>query len=234
MQLEILFAERPLDDPLLGEKGIWHEVDQVGAVPPDKRTVLLASGFRIGHVSSTPPRALETLLGLKSRPISSRESKDKRELVGRKVSLRAGGETEIQSSPIYPTLKVPNPTAEGRGETELENARCMFRLVANRKQDGWAQLEFLPEVHHGQHTWRRVPTEGGWTGQTTQRIMPFFQQRFQVTLNIGEMIIVSAPGQEAGSPGRQFFLGNEETEFVQRVLVVRLAEMGSLTSIYDT
>ncbi|HAW27434.1 MAG TPA: hypothetical protein DCY03_04840, partial [Planctomycetaceae bacterium] len=65
MQVEIVFIERPATDPLLGST-LWNEVDEIGAIELMDQENLNQNGLRVGHVSSVPPMALQTLLGLKS------------------------------------------------------------------------------------------------------------------------------------------------------------------------
>ena len=54
VQLEIVFIERPLEDPLLGH-ALWKEVDQIGALDPAVRDVLRKNGFKVGVTASDPP-----------------------------------------------------------------------------------------------------------------------------------------------------------------------------------
>ncbi|MCH7686659.1 MAG: hypothetical protein IH899_08265 [Planctomycetes bacterium] len=65
VELEIYFVERPKSDPLLGEM-LWRDIAPIGTLSPEVRRELKESGFRVGHTSSTPPPALETLLGLRA------------------------------------------------------------------------------------------------------------------------------------------------------------------------
>ena len=63
VHLEIFLIEKPLFDPLMGKK-LWKEVDQIAGIEVSVRENLNKNGFRIGRVSSRPPVALQSLLGL--------------------------------------------------------------------------------------------------------------------------------------------------------------------------
>ena len=219
VEVEVVFVERPVDDPLLGET-LWQEIDQIGALDPDIRSSLRQNGLRVGVASSSLPRSLQTMLGLNATLGESGEGS--KELIGRKLFLLPDSEKEIQASPVFSSCSV---AIEQAGEVETEeysNARFMFRVTAERLQDGWAKLQFLPEIHHGEMKWRQVASELGWQGRTAQNIVPLHAQRFEITLNVGEMVVITADGKEPKSLGRHFFRSSDPKGSVQHVLLVRL------------
>lgn len=233
VQLEIVFAKRPINDPLLGD-ALWQEVDQIGAIEAGKRKLLQKNGFRIGVASSDPPRALESMLGLsaKSAALSRASSQNLR---GRRVVLRSGADTEIQTSPLYRQCRLE---IAGRGQTKSEQfqqARCVLRVKVNRLQGGWARLEFLPEIHHGPQRLRRKAqaTEGIWRLHTSQNIEKLYDQRFEITLNVGEMVVVSCDQKNPRSVGHRFFIPAGDNPEFQRLLVVRLADLKASEGLYQ-
>lgn len=226
VELEVFFVERSRTDPLLGEM-LWKNLAPIGEMPAETRQRLFESGFRAGHSASAPPPALETLLQLRSEISDDALPADQKNLIRRTIPLPSGSDTEIQTSPNYPLLELP-PSA-GAEEKRFENARCLFRVQATRRQDGWATLEFQPEIHHGQYGWRPMAVENGLTsefaGRTTQQIHPLFRHRFSVSLNRGEMVVLSADTAETGSLGALFFRGPDDAAHLQRLLVIRLADL---------
>jgi hypothetical protein len=240
IQLEIIFVERPIDDPLLGS-ALWDKIDQAGALDSDVRESLSENGFRVGQAGSHPPRALETLLGLQSEIPDDAESPDSKHLIGHRVALRSGAATEIQTSRFRSKSSLRIPGTNGIRIKDFLNSRCVLRLKAKRLQNGWAQLEFLPEIHHGPQTWRPTATKAGWQGQTTQRINKLYDLRFSVTLNLGEFVVITSNsfpaddsdnGSDATSLGPHFFLSGPKDQKLQRVLIVRLSNVNQSDGIY--
>jgi hypothetical protein len=232
VELEIYFVERPQSDPLLGEM-LWRDIAPIGTLSPEVRRELTGSGFRVGHIGSTPPPALETLLGLRAEISDESGPSEQKHLVHQHINLRSGNETEVQTSPHYPQLDVILPSSEGVQLKSFENARCLYRIKAKRLQKGWVTLEFQPEIHHGQYGYRFLPSSEGWTGRTKQIIHPIFTQRFSVSLNQGEMVVLSADGKDVESLGSYFFQGSGNDSRRQRLLIVRLAELPKTEVAYS-
>lgn len=225
--LEIVFVERPADDPLLAADKLWEGIDTVGQIDPAVRRRLTDRGFLVGLASATPNPAIETMLGLTAQSSGARAPVDRRRLAGRRVFRPEGGATEVQTSRPCALLPVSLP---GDRPREFRNARCVLRVTAERLEDGWAKLQFTPEIHHGRLGWRPMATTAGWQGSTSQRIYRFYDQRFSVTLNTGEMAVITADPQRSGSLGTHFFTEGSGSQRVQRVLIVRLSGTAERTS----
>ncbi len=234
MQVEIVFIERPVTDPLLGST-LWNEIDEVGAIEIMDQENLKQNGFRVGHVSSVPPMALQTLLGLKSH-LGGIGKQDKSLLLsGRRLMLRSGVPTDIKTSGFYEkcSLNLLNEDDHELVEQkEFEKARCIMRVKAFKVQDGWARLEFTPEIHYGAQQLRRTPTNIGWQLENRQNTTPLYNQKFEVTLNVGEMTVITATDDvEPHSAGHLFFRGTEQKSNVQKLLVVRLSNMSKMDAV---
>ncbi len=245
IQLDVVYVERPVGDRLLGRE-LWQHVDEVAAMDADARRLLRQNGLRVGIVGATPPVALQRMLGLKSDFTYEPDAEQAKQLVGRHFFLLSGGQTDIQISQPYPECALNLVTEETPAPFRFENAVCKFRVRATRLQDGWAQLEFVPQVQHGEDQQRYVVGETGWRFQSGQQIQSFFRQRFEVKLGTGEMAVITAEDDAAGTLGQLFFRGpaalrppqNPEQETadgeqpspppdhpIQRLLIVRLAGM---------
>lgn len=224
VQVEFVIVERPADDPLLGGD-LWREVGQVGALTPELRAALEQNGFRIGHVGSTPPPALETMLGITSQ--FDENANNDEGVRGRRHPFLPGGDTEVQTSNLAPEMSLLIHSRSGESWRDFEQARCLFRVKAERKEDGWAAIELTPEIHYGQNRLRPVAGLNKWDLKTTQDVHPFYNQRFTVLLNVGEMAVVTCDGEQPESVGGRFFLAGTEAVPVQRLLIVRLADAGA-------
>ncbi len=231
MQVEIVFIERPIVDPLLGST-LWNEIDEVGAIELMDQESLKQNGFRVGHVSSVPPMALQTLLGLKSNLGDVNKKDESLLLSGRRLMLRSGVPTDIQTSGFYEkcSLQLFEDDKEELLEVkEFEQARCVMRVKAHKVQDGWARLEFTPEIHYGAQQLRRTPTNIGWQLENRQNTTPLYNQKFEVTLNVGEMTVITATDElMPDSAGQLFFRGQGPKSKIQKLLVVRLSNMSKM------
>ncbi|MDA0284562.1 MAG: hypothetical protein O3B13_03765 [Planctomycetota bacterium] len=228
VQLEILFVDRPINDGLLGES-LWNQVDQIAGMSANIRSNLRANGWRVGHASSHPPRALEQLLEMSSgRPeVIDHE----RRLIGRRVALAAGSTLPIDLTDLQSELQF-RPDF-GEDVKTYSNARCILNVQIDREQDGWVRLNFTPEIHHGQNWLRPVATQLDWTRRRGQLIEPMFDQKFSLSLNVGEMAIVTADGDDKETIGNSFFRSVHESGGLQRLLVVRVANMRKMIPVYD-
>ncbi len=230
-QIEIVFAQRPIGDTEMGD-ALWNEIDQVCNFDEDLRKNLSAHDIRAGHIGSTMPPVLEKLLGMTDSERQS-QSESSQSLSGRRVLLRPGAETEIQTSLLVPERTVRFIENGETHEESFRNARCVVRVTSHRLQDGWVKLELVPEIHHGPQTLRRIATEGGWRLKTQQEIQPLYQLKISFDLNVGEMVAMTTNAAEENSLGRNFFTGVERHSHIQRLLVVRVANMGRLEAVYQ-
>lgn len=228
IQLDLLVIDRRVDDPLIGPM-LWNEMDQVGAVPIETQERLAQNGYVVGHAAARPPAALLQLLGMIPQIDGERPSKDgigPQQVTGRRHFIRAGTEAEIQISDHLAECDVELQDAGRPRSKRFEQARCLFRIKPVRLQDGWIRVEFAPEIHHGQMRMRPRPTEIGWANVGGQDIERCSAQEFAVTLNVGEAAVVTElPGHD-GTLGNVFFRRDADGEVRQRLLVVRLVEMG--------
>lgn len=225
IELEVVYVERPIGDPLMGE-ALWSELDTISTLNPAVLTSLRRNGIRFGIASSDPPRNLTAVIGVEGGRYS-----------GRRYSQRSGDAMTIDAWPVYPSCEVTiNDGGSPRSKT-YDQARCVFRVTPERLQDGWVRIEFVPEIHHGDMEMRRVPGDQDsqlkWQLTPSQLVDPLFGQRFVVDLNLGEMVVLSASGDDPKSVGHHFFRGGTTDNKLQRLLIVRLADMKRLDPVYQ-
>ncbi len=229
LQLDVLIIDRRADDPLLGPL-LWQEIDQVGAVvPPEQREIVEQNGCQVGHVAAKPPMTLLQLLGqIPEIPGTTAGDANlpKPRVSGRTYSVSSGTDTEIQVSDLQPECDVAIANRDQTRQAHFERVRFVYRLKPIRLQDGWVRIEFLPEIHHGDMQLRPTPTDDlGWTYKSAQNVEACHPQKFAVTLNVGESAVVTATPPE-GTLGDRFFRREENGERRQRLLFVRLVDMG--------
>ena len=126
------------------------------------------------------------------------------------------------------------PLYTGAKEKKYENFKSVLRLTAYRVQDGWARLEFAPEIHHGVDRLRPMVANGGWQSREGQEtdVLP---QRFSLKLHVGEIAVMTAAPEKPHSFGYNAFVREDATDGpLQRLLVVRLSNMSRVDPVYST
>ncbi|MFG0334365.1 MAG: hypothetical protein ACF8TS_13455, partial [Maioricimonas sp. JB049] len=212
IELEVYFIDRPRGDSLIGD-ALWNEIDQISVVEPGIRSQLNEDGIRFGVAPSSPPFALQALLDL--QPYGSAAHRR----VGRRYAIGSGTETELVSATLEGTCPLSLNLPDGPRTREYETPRCVFRVRAERVQDGWARLEFLPEIHYGDLRMRPVATDHDWQYRGAQEIDPLFSHRFTVELNVGEIVVVGTNKEFASPLGDYFIRNGKEDRKNERLLV---------------
>ncbi|MBC8115293.1 MAG: hypothetical protein H7062_12990 [Candidatus Saccharimonas sp.] len=225
IQLEVLFVERPADDPLLGPL-LWREIDQIAAIPAETRELLQQNGFRVGHVGSSLPPTVQTLLGIVGKGDGG-DSANAKPLVGSRKSLPPGMDTEVQTGEERESCQLNIVQGDRVKRHEYQSARSLFRMKSARLQDGWVRIDFQPEIHHGENRVRHTPTEEGWAYRSRQNVDARHAHQFSLTMNVGEMAIITAAPDQPETMGDLFFCRDDDGIKKQRVLIVRVADAGT-------
>jgi hypothetical protein len=230
VQLEVFFVDRPADDPLLGPS-LWREIDQIAAIPAETRQVLHENGFLVGLAGSSPPLAVQTLLNLVT-DYSSSETSSNKPMVGLRKLLPPGIETEVQASNPIEKCHVNIADGQRTKPRDYDNVRGMFRVKSARLRDGWVRIDFQPEIHHGDMKVRTTSTPEGWIYQNRQNVDVRHAQQFSLTMNVGEIAIITAAQDNPESMGDLFFRRGDDAGKTQRLLIVRVADGGQLSGAY--
>ena len=225
LRLEYVIVERPVGDPLLGGR-LWDEMAVVGIVDEATRKALSDQGLRVGVTSTSPPEALQKLLGEAKEITDARTPEDAQRRRGMLQVLPSGGSFAAWTSDEIPNRTVTVTTGGTPAEKTFEQARGIFLVTAKTEQDGWAKLEFLPEIHHGAAENRAVASESRWDFTSGQAVQKLFDQKFELTLNEGDVAVVTTTGDGPDRIGDFFFRTEAAGVPVQRVLIVRVVRTG--------
>lgn len=233
MQLEVLFVERPVGDRLMGDS-LWTEVDTNLNMEPEEQRDLARNGFLVGVAGSHPPVALQQLLEMRAKPKAGEVTvapDAEQGLQGNRFYLQSGAETQIQlGDEPYEDFWFNLFATHGDRDPSLKTyhgARCVYRVSVRREQRGWARLEFVPEIHHGMDQLRPAAGADQWELKSQPNIEKLYAQRFTVILNTGDMVLVTGRTDLTGTAGQRFFTGPEGQDGIQRMMIVRLAQMTS-------
>lgn len=237
IQLDIAMADRPGEDSLLGL--LWDDVDEIGVLDVPKKRVLNANGFRVGVAGSSVPSALQSMLreSTKRRTTEISLENDSKAMPGsNQVTMFSGQDTlfEVSSFGSFGFTEVDDEGKPLGRESLFENARCVVRLTAEKMQDGWVKLTFLPEIHHGANSNRPTVDEMGVKFTKSQRVEPLYKYQFDVTLNPGEIAIIGADTATEGRPGHRFLSADSPTGLVQKLITVRFVQTLSVAGQRQT
>jgi hypothetical protein len=233
LQIDVAFVERPVGDPLLGNS-LWNDIDQVAGFDTNELQALKQLGLLMGNAGASPCPALERMLRETADPLDAAAAGNCMPLKKQTFCLGSSEASPIETNALARcTIDVPLLT--GDKEKTYENFKSVLRLTVFRLQDGWARLEFIPEIHHGIDRLRPIasPAAGLWQPRDSQEI-DTLPQRFAVKLHVGEMAVITAAPEHLRSFGHHAFVRDDEkTGPVQRVLVVRLANMSRIDAVYS-
>jgi hypothetical protein len=218
IRLEVWYIDRPVGDPLIGD-ALWREIDQISGTALNVSFHLNEAGIRFGMTGSDPPQTLSALL-------SDREASAIQQTRRLQIPLFSGepGELEVANLPRQCRIRIPARTS--REARDYSAVRCVFRVTAQRIQEGWVRLEFLPEIHHGDSRIRRHwSQEADWQMQQSQQVQQLYDQSFSLELNLGDHVVIGAVGDSADSVGQHFFRGGEADPGQERLIVLRVQGM---------
>lgn len=225
IDLEIYRTRRPIGDPDLGES-LWKGLQEVSSADVTARKRLRAEGFRAGHVGSMPPASLTRLL----------QNAGQEETVAVKplrISVSAGQPFDIPTCPVAEQQLV-DLDGEGGAEARLlsyvnHNLRC----TASKVQDGWGRLVIVPEIRYGVEVLRPVPNPetGGYMNRTQQEIVPFYDQRFEIELNEGEYVVLTADAAAKPGLATEFFHGTGDLAGQQEVVIIKLRGLSEVEPV---
>jgi hypothetical protein len=232
LQLDVVFVERPEGDPLMG-KSLWNDVDQVASFEATELDSMKQLGILVGNAGENPCPTLERLLRATADPLDAADAKNYMPLKKRTFCLRNAETSSIETNALgHGTIELP--LLNGTKEKTYDNFKSVLRLTAYRVQDGWARLEFAPEIHHGIERVRPIVVGRAWEPHESQEV-DTLPQRFSLKLHVGEMaVITTAPGKPH-SFGHHAFVRDDSNEGpLQRLLVVRLSNMSRIDPVYSS
>lgn len=223
------FVERPVGDPLLSRE-IWKDVSEIlTGNDPELTRNLTRNGFRVGWISSFP----DSLQQLLSRPGEEHEvapAVDQATFAGSNLFVRHGDTFIIQAGDQFQQceLSLYRQKEDAKPESlSLQSAHGLFKVTAYKQQEGWASLNFIPEIQHGRESVRPVAAESGWDANYSQLAESLYGLKFKLEMNVGDTAIVTARENSPGTAGYYFFRGVGANSNIQRALLVRLVHVPS-------
>ena len=193
---------------------------------------------------SDPPAALQTLLGLRTDFSYEPSAEQCKQLIGRQVMLRSGGETEVLATPLIEQCRIRLPDVDDPEAPfqvrEYQAAHGLLRLTVHHVQQGWVRIDFVPELHHGNERLRHEASDTGWQFTNRQLVDPLYSQRFSLTLAVGEMVLLTGDraivtGEtpvDTQPLGELLFHSSDQKSAIQRMLVIRASDLSKDADLY--
>ena len=216
VRLDVFRVDRHVGDPRIGES-MWKAVSQGGSLDPATIRHLNQHGFRFGTVPANPPVALQSL-------ILATNSGSAERTLHESFAFPTGGRAILDVMSLPEGLDVVIPSPEGSRPMTLHAGKAVLNVRADKIEDGWARLEIVPEIHHGEIMNRPVAGESEWIMQNSQAVEPLYQFKFHVELNRGEMAVVGLNDLGKSPVGRWFFRNQLESS-IERVMLIRMADV---------
>ncbi len=216
IRLDVFRVDRHVGDPRIGES-MWKAVSQGGSLDPATIRRLNEHGFRFGTVPANPPVSLQSL-------ILATNSGSAERTLHESMAFPTGGQAILDVMPLPEGMDILIPGPEGSRPLRLHAAKAVLNIRADKIEEGWARLEVVPEIHHGEVTNRPVAGESEWLLRNSQAVEPLYQFKFHVELNRGEMAVVGLHDQAKSPVGRWFFRNQLEAA-LERVMMIRMADV---------
>lgn len=223
LTLEVFFIPRAAGDSLLGES-LWRQLDETAIKRPELRSRLRAAGLRVGLAGSNVPPAL--------RAAATEVHTGQQARGAQRLSLLAGQETNIEVASIPEAFQLRTIGAKGESLQSYAGGRCIMKVSGERQQDGWVRLHFQPELHHGAVTIQPMAGDSDWKLQQGQTIDHLWEQKFDVEINMGEMVVIgAAPDIDEDLVGARFFRTGAPPSASECVLVIRVADVQQIEPV---
>lgn len=215
---------------------VWDEMCEICFQERQVRQRLNENGIRVG-VSNPSPWALESLVSTSQHVQRRQPESDQSHLYfsasgaanevavvvpedGESiVEVRRGTAAEIPADITLPGLSGVEPA---------EQIRCMLRMQSVEYSDDWALIRFLPELHFGRESMRLTVANGEDQLKMRQRIVPLFDQQFELGIHPDDAVIMGYNEQDDWTIGKFFFQSTSVSSPQQHLLVLRLSEIETI------
>jgi hypothetical protein len=214
VQMNVAVLEVPVGDPYINEE-LWGLADEQ-QLAQDRKSAIHENGFRIGQIRGITPPGLQALL------TSERFNPNPRY-----QQVRAGLPCIID---LGPPLAECQCRVRDNGRTlpvEAAGAQLGIEVIPALTADGRVSLHLGPRIGRGRAS--RNPASPGeaplWMLLTQRSARTFPELSCDVTLEPNEYVVIGGVLDATETLGNRSFIRPEETNTVQRLLVIRTARV---------
>jgi hypothetical protein len=210
IQMEVVLLERPIGDPYINQE-VWQLADEQ-IVPLERKALLGENGLRVGQLGGQMPVGLLSLLTSERSCVNPRRH-----------YIHAG---KPRLFALGPACALCQFQTQLEGETmpfTLDQAQCNLSVVPVLGDKGQVRLQFTPQIDYGETRFAAQPAEdnSGFILQPKRSTKSFPALSWEVSLAANQYLLVGARADRFDSLGYQCFVRHDETNQVQRLLVIR-------------
>ncbi|HEV3142710.1 MAG TPA: hypothetical protein VGZ47_02380 [Gemmataceae bacterium] len=212
--IEVAVLETTIGDQYINED-LWNTaIEQT--LPAETRTMLEENGLRAGLMVGRPPEFLQILTSERTNPNPRRLHRR----IGDPAALNLGA---LRSESQFQIV------SDGKTEdVSLPQAQCVLQIQAVPNIDRKLQLQFTPQVQHGERKpWSQLTAT---MGLAKCPVEIYSALRWEMALDLNEYIVLGARLDHPKSLGCQFFLDHDEQHPVQRMLAIRAGQLPGLST----
>ena len=218
IEIEVYYVDRRFGDSFIGDH-LWSSLHSVHAIDTKSAAHLNDDGFLVGMSASRPPRELSVLMS------DSDEKDPTRRRWMQKYTIPAGQEMMLVASAIPDGTVIQRKTSDGEASPiELVLARSVFKVRAEKVEDGWTRLVIIPEIQYGRNAARAVATERDWIYQDRQQALTLYEDRITAELNEQEILVIGMQQVDESRIARHFFSADPGNG-LQRLMMIRISGM---------
>jgi hypothetical protein len=214
VEMEVALLECPVGDPYIN-RDLWTLADEQ-IIPPEQKAALEENGFRVGQVGGIVPAELQNLLTSERNNVNPRR---RLVMVGQPAAFDLGSKV--------PTLHFTRMEAGTPAEVEFAGARCQLVVVPGLTPDGKAKFHFTPQVEYGDPVRTIKPAPEGFQLEVESPHQSYPALSWEVTLGANQYLVIGARFEQRQSLGFASFVQRDESNPVQRLLVIRTNRSGS-------
>ncbi|MCH2210436.1 MAG: hypothetical protein MK110_03985 [Fuerstiella sp.] len=221
-------------------QAVWRQMCESVLQKWQARRVLNESGFRVGVSQPPYPWALQSLLSTSQNQIQQENSR-RRSGSGHMyfsasgqsglpivipdgseslVEIRRGTRAEIPNDVVIPGMT---------GVDAGDEIRCVLRIKTIETGDDWMLLQFVPELQFGRATMRLTVKDAGDHLPIRQKIVPLFDQQFEIKLRKDDVVVVGHSVQDQWTIGQFFFQTDSVTSATEHLLTLQVSQIESIT-----
>jgi hypothetical protein len=203
--LEYVLIERPAGGDEINRQ-VWDRIDEQ-FLPFETRTLLEATGLRVGLASESTPGPLRKMI---DDPRTGRGHRFRTFSLDKPAPLLVGG--------VTPHAAFPMPAGQdGTTKFARDEVALGFEATVRDAPDGKVLVKLVPHARY-RDPGHFLPTEGGERDVGTEQ---FPAAGFEVTLSPNEFLVIGTDSYWDGTFGHAAFTGPQDDRQVQRLLVLR-------------
>ena len=151
VQMEVIWARCPLDDPEINDSA-WAQIDETQVSPAVHRE-LARNGFRVGVIAANPPDAIARVLNMSGAEQQAAKEGEASQTInvaheqkihGSRRNLRRGERMEIRASQNLASMPMLISRGHELGGRTFRDAQAIYALSIDPQPDQSVRVQLTP------------------------------------------------------------------------------------------